>query len=248
MDFQVNQSSSCSGEDLDSGRAGFCSSRSQEELTWLAGEIHDGLAQYLSVAYMRLAIAKELFSSARGDALCNIDQAIEFVKLGLDELRRCTHGLHSSLIKEAILTAELERLTKRWNLDARWRCQFQSDRIPENKISNRAKHELLRIAQEAIHNAARHADPTVIRLTLRWQPPNLVLKITDNGKGITPGTLRKTGGFGLQNMRKRAEEIDGKLTIQTQAGGGTRIVVTLPVLTSMEPGPLRKHTPPPRSD
>ena len=229
MNLQVNGSSSWGSDDLDSRRAGFRSSKSKDELTWLAGEIHDGLAQYLSVACMRLSIAKELLSSARGDALCNIDQAIEFVKLGLDELRRCTHDLHSNLIKEVILTTELERLAKRWNLDARWRCQFQSDRIPENKISNRAKHELLRIAQEAIHNAARHADPTVIRLTLRWQPPELVLKITDNGKGITPSTLRKSPGFGLQNMRKRAEEIDGTLTIQTQTGGGTSIVVTLPV-------------------
>jgi signal transduction histidine kinase len=229
MDLQVNQSLSWSSDDLDSRRTGLCASRSQEELTWLAGEIHDGLAQYLSAAYIRLAIAKELLSSARGDALHNIDQAIEFVKLGFDDLRRCAHDLHSSLIKEAILTAELERLAKRWNVDGRWRCQFQSDRIPENQISNRAKHELLRIAQEAIHNAARHAEPTVIRLTLRWQPPDLVLKITDVGKGITAGTLRKSEGFGLQNMRKRAEQIDGKVKIQTQAGKGTSIVVTLPV-------------------
>jgi signal transduction histidine kinase len=229
MELQVNQSLSWSSDDLDSRQAGLCASRSQEELTWLAGEIHDGLAQYLSAAYIRLAIAKELLSSARGDALCNIDQAIEFVKLGFDELRRCAHHLQSSSIKEAILTAELERLAKRWNVDGRWRCQFQSDRIPENQISSRAKHELLRIAQEAIHNAVRHANPTVIRLTLGWQPPDLVLKITDDGKGIAAGTLRKNAGFGLQNMRKRAKEIDGKLTIQTQAGRGTRIVVILPV-------------------
>ena len=229
MELQVNQSLSWSSDDLDSRRTGLCASRSQEELTWLAGEIHDGLAQYLSAAYIRLALAKELLSSGRGDALCNIDQAIEFVKLGFDELRRCAHDLHSSLIQEAILTAELERLAKRWNIAGRWRCQFQSDRIPENKISCRAKHELLRIAQEAIHNAARHAGPTVIRLTLRCRPPDLVLKITDDGKGITAGTLRKTGGFGLQNMRKRAEKINGKLKIQTQAGRGTSIVVTLPI-------------------
>ena len=234
MELQVNQSLSWSNGDLNSRRIGLSCSTSQEELSWLAGEIHDGLAQYLSATYIKLSVAKELLCSARGDPLCNINQAIELVKLGLDEVRRCAHDLHPGSIKETILTAELERLAKRWDVNGRWQCQFQSDSIPENKISSRAKHELLRIAQEAIHNAARHADPTVIRVTLRWQPPDLVLKITDNGKGFTGSPLPNSDGFGLHNMRRRAEQIHGKLKIQTHAGGGTSIVVTLPVLNKYE--------------
>ena len=230
MELQPTQLLPWPGDDLDSRRTNLGVSRSQEELNRLAGEIHDGLAQYLSATYIRLALAKELLSSARGDPLCNIEQAMELIKLGLDEVRCCAHDLRSSLIKEAILTAELERLAKLWDVDGRWRCQFQSGSIPENKISSRAKHELLRIAQEAIHNAARHADPTVILLTLRWQPPNLVLRVTDDGKGITAGLLQTSDGFGLQNMRKRAEEIDGKMEIRTDVGIGTSIVVTLQVL------------------
>jgi signal transduction histidine kinase len=87
----------------------------------------------------------------------------------------------------------------------------------------------LRIAQEAIHNAARHANPTLIRLTLRWRTPNLVLQIIDNGKGISAERSQKCEGFGLRNMRKRAEDIDARFEVRTAPDRGTSITVTAPI-------------------
>ena len=91
------------------------------------------------------------------------------------------------------------------------------------------QHELLRIAQEAIHNAVRHANPTLIAVSLRWDAPNLVLQVKDNGSGISRGPQDKNEGFGLGNMRARATQIGGKLDICTAAGRGTSIVVTVPI-------------------
>jgi signal transduction histidine kinase len=59
------------------------------------------------------------------------------------------------------------------------------------------QHELLRIAQEAIHNAVRHANPTVIAVTLQWDAPNLLLQVEDNGSGISAARLEKGEGFPL---------------------------------------------------
>src|SRR5260370_10293172 len=84
--------------------------------------------------------------------------------------------------------------------------------------------ELLRFAQEAISNAVRHAKPTVVSVTLRWEPPNLILQVKDNGSGISSASLEKSEGFGLGNMRTRASQIDGKLDIQTAAGRGPSAV------------------------
>ena len=87
--------------------------------------------------------------------------------------------------------------------------------------------ELLRIAQEAIHNAVRHANATEIAVTLRWEESNLVLQVKDNGSGISADRLENSEGFGLGNMQERASAIDGRLQIQTAPGHGTSIIVTV---------------------
>jgi signal transduction histidine kinase len=69
----------------------------------------------------------------------------------------------------------------------------------------------------------------VVSVTLRWEPPNLILQVKDNGSGISRASLEKSEGFGLSNMRTRASQIDGKLDIQTAAGHGTTIVLTVPI-------------------
>jgi signal transduction histidine kinase len=109
------------------------------------------------------------------------------------------------------------------------RCDFRSDNIPEERLPPSIQHELLRFAQEAISNAVRHAKPTVVSVTLRWEPPNLILQVKDNGSGISKASLQKSAGFGLRNMRTRASQVDGKLDIHTAAGHGTSIVLTVPI-------------------
>ena len=85
---------------------------------------------------------------------------------------------------------------------------------------------------EAIHNAVRHAKPTVITVTLRWEPPNLILQVKDNGSGISRASLERSEGFGLSNMRTRASHMDGRLDIHRVAGHGTSIVLTVPIPSS----------------
>jgi signal transduction histidine kinase len=80
----------------------------------------------------------------------------------------------------------LQALVERMSLPGRLRCNFRSDNTPEKSLSPRVQHELLRVAQEAIHNAVRHANPTVIVVTLQWDTPNLLLQVEDKGFGISP--------------------------------------------------------------
>jgi two-component system, NarL family, sensor kinase len=199
-----------------------------EERNRLAGEIHDGLAQHFSAIYMQLEAAKEELAS-KGDPLRNIQKAIEVANLGLAEARRCAHDLGLSVVDESGLAVALQRLVERWTVARQLHCKFRSNNIPEDKLSPGVKHELLRIAQEAIHNAVRHANPTLIVVTLRWDAPNLVLQVKDNGSGIPAARLEKCEGFGLGSMRERASEIDARFEIQSLAGDGTTISVTVPV-------------------
>src|SRR3984893_6201944 len=200
-----------------------------EERNQLAAEIHDALAQSFTGISMQLGVAGEQLAAKEGDPLCQIQLANEIAQFGLAEARRSILSLRSNAVEETGLTTTLQRLVEHSNVAGRLRCDFRSDNIPEESFPPRIQHELLRFAQEAISNAVRHAKPTVVSVMLRWEPPNLILKVKDNGSGISSASLEKSEGFGLSNMRTRASQIDGKLDIQTAAGHGTSIVLTVPI-------------------
>jgi signal transduction histidine kinase len=202
-----------------------------EERSRLAGEIHDGLAQSFTAICMQLGVAKEELSSKEGDPLCNIQRAVELANFGLAEARRYAHNLRLSIVDEPGLAVALQRLVERSSVAGRLRCNFRSDNIPENSLPPRVQHELLRIAQEAIHNAVRHAYPTTISVSLHRDGNNLELQIRDNGHGIPPAQLLSQNGFGLINMQNRAKKVGASLDIRSDVGSGTAIVVRLPINT-----------------
>jgi signal transduction histidine kinase len=200
-----------------------------EERNRLANEIHDSFTQLLSGITMQLRVAEEEMAAGEGAPLCRVRLANEIAQFGLAEVRRCAFGLRSSVIVELGLVAALQKLVERSNVAGRLRCDFHAESIPEAALAARVQHELFRIAQEAIGNAIRHAQPSVVTVSLRWTTPNLILEIQDNGAGFSKTSLEKTEGVGLRSMRERAARIDGKLDIQTGPGRGTRIIVTVPV-------------------
>jgi signal transduction histidine kinase len=94
------------------------------------------------------------------------------------------------------------------------------------------QHALLRVAQEAMANAARHADATTVRLELRAVAGGAVLEVADDGRGFdTSHAVAPTGGVGLRLMRERIAELGGELTLNSRPGSGTtlRAVLHIPV-------------------
>ena len=195
----------------------------------LAGEIHDLLAQGFAGISMQLELALEETAAKEGGLGGYIRHAYETAKFGLAEARRSVHSLRSSVIRESGFVTVLQSLVERSNLAGRLRCDFRSHRVPEERLSATVQHQLLRIAQEAISNAVRHAKPTVVTVTLDWKPPHLILQVKDNGSGITKARLEQSEGVGLASMRERAKQIAAELEIQTAAGHGTSIIVTVPI-------------------
>jgi PAS domain S-box-containing protein len=200
-----------------------------EERNQLAAEIHDSLAQSFTGISLQLGVAGEQLAANEGDLLHQIRRADEIAKFGLAEARRSILSLGSNAIEESGLTTTLQRLVEHSNVAGRLRCVFQFDVIPEEILPPGIQHEVLRFAQEAISNAVRHAKPTLVNVTLRWKPPDLILEVKDNGSGISNSSLEKSEGFGLRNMRTRAAQINAKLDIQTAAGRGTSILLTVPI-------------------
>jgi signal transduction histidine kinase len=196
-----------------------------EERGRLAREIHDGLAQdlwYAKLKQARVAQAGELDGTTRitaNEVLAAIDTALADARQAVSALREGTTGAAlSDVVRDAF-----EDFTDRFGLRGTFECD---DDLPP--ISPRGQAEVLRIVQEALNNVRKHADATVIRLRLeRADAAGVRISITDNGRGFDPGDV-PADRFGLRTMRERAEMIGARLTIDSQASGGTAIVVEVP--------------------
>jgi signal transduction histidine kinase len=90
---------------------------------------------------------------------------------------------------------------------------------------------LLRIFQEALANAVKHAHARTVDVELRYAPDSLALRVRDDGRGFDPESLSPAGSghYGLIGMRERAERIGGRLTLNSRPGEGTEMLVEVPL-------------------
>jgi len=200
-----------------------------EERNQLVGEIHDSLAQLFTGISMQLGAAKKVMQRGGVNSLNYVERAIELAQFGLSEARRSAFGFQPSVIEEFGLVRAMQKLVERSNIPGRLSCELNVNAVKLENLPSAIQEDLLRIAQEAIGNAVRHAKPTVVTVSLCADTANLVLEITDNGSGIANPEGASRDGFGLSNMQARAEKMGAQFEIRTAVGKGTSIAVCLPV-------------------
>jgi predicted ATPase/signal transduction histidine kinase len=193
----------------------------------LAGEIHDSLAQSFAGISMQLSAAARAMVRKSKDARNHVERANELARFGLSEARRSALSLRSNLIEELGLIEALRKLAERSNIPGLISCSFHSSRVDEQALSPQVQQDLLRIGQEAISNALRHAQPSEIKVRLRGNQSNLVLRVTDNGSGLARSRLSERHGFGFANMSARAKNLGATLDIESKPGHGTSVIVRL---------------------
>jgi signal transduction histidine kinase len=198
-----------------------------EERNRLAGEIHDSLAQSFTGITMQLQMAKEAITQREDDPLNYVERANDLARFGLAEARRSVLSLQSVTAKDSGLIESLQILAERSNIAGRLRCTFRSNLQDDESVPAGIRQNLLRIAQEAISNALRYAKSTAISVNLQSNPQNLILKVKDNGIGIT-SEAEVREGFGFANMRARVKKLKGTLDVRTAPGRGTSITVRVP--------------------
>jgi signal transduction histidine kinase len=192
-------------------------------------EIHDGLAQGFTGILMQLGAAEEAISDcARNSPLPSILTRIRaLAKDGLTEARRSVMALRPEQTRRIGLEFALRQLAERSTIQGRIECIFEGGMSGEG-LAPEHQHELLRIAQEAVSNAMRHAQPSNVRIGLQEGPTMWVLTVTDDGRGMEELSQYAAQGFGLTNMRERASAIGGQWRVHSKIGKGTQVVVSLP--------------------
>ncbi len=185
-----------------------------EERRRIARDLHDGLAQ--EVAYISRASALLRDPDPDGDLPERLKAAAE---RAYRESRNVIAAL-SSPVGEP-LEALLERVAQ--DAAARFGATVDLDLAPGAALDPARTEALVRIAGEAVANAARHSGAGRVQVELGWRGDRPRLRVTDRGAGFEPAG--PTGGFGLTSMRERAAAVGAEFRIQSRPGGGTRVEV-----------------------
>jgi ligand-binding sensor domain-containing protein/signal transduction histidine kinase len=194
------------------------------ERSRIARELHDTLLQGFSGVTMEMqALAARLPHDSR-EALRDI---IHDAANCLTEARRSVSELRRNRRPSPGLPAELSQAARQLTLSNAVRLKLVVDKYTQ-ALPAYVEYNLLRIAQEAINNAVKHAGAQTIEVTLRMLPDALRISVEDDGSGFVPGNPAPEH-FGLVGMRERADEIGADLRVTSEPEMGTIVVVDFPV-------------------
>lgn len=192
-------------------------------------EIHDGLAQAFTGILMQLGAVEEAPPCKnKGSSLAVTLQRIrDLARDGLADARRSVMALRLDQTRRAGLELALRQLAERSTVPGGVTSVFEGGGITTG-LRPEHEHELLRIAQEAVSNAVRHAHPQHIRISMTDAGEHWVMAIEDDGRGMEQSPERsERHGFGLSSMRQRAGDIGGEWRIESRPGAGTRVSVRM---------------------
>jgi signal transduction histidine kinase len=202
----------------------------EEERQAIARELHDRVGQTLTALNLNLTIVSDQLSNQA--ALPVTERLADSIKLVTEMIaivRDVMSDLRPIVLDEYGLQAALQSYLAKFEARYGIHIEFKSSDTHIPRLSAGLEMTILRIAQEALLNIARHAHAERVSLSLQWQEDAILLVVEDNGVGMQSWNLgghRK--GHGLMLMQERAEAVGGTLKISSIPAKGTRIEAHLP--------------------
>jgi signal transduction histidine kinase len=201
----------------------------------IAREIHDTLAQgYVGIS-VQLEVLSELLRHNKAEAAAkHLDATRGFVREGLADARQSIWSLRSQDATETTLPVQMQRMVEHaggHGLEAKFSLYGAYRPMPPG-----TEREILRVAQEAIHNVKKHAEASSVSVQLEYGPAEIALEVRDNGRGFAADQISRNGKgqespaghYGLTGMRERAAVIGGTLELTSEPGAGTTVRLRTP--------------------
>ncbi len=194
-----------------------------EERNRMAREIHDILAQAFTGIILHIQAATQVLTDDLEATQAHLEMIDELARTGLAEARRSVAALRPQLLEEGDLHSALHCLVTQMRAatDTALCYEIKGTAYP---LPVEVESNLLRMGQEALTNAIKHANADEIRVELVYENEQCILRVKDNGQGFGVSNL-PSGGFGLLGMSERAERIGAQLMIKSQPEHGTEIIV-----------------------
>jgi signal transduction histidine kinase len=205
----------------------------------LARELHDTLAHSLSAVTVQLEALRSLWHLDPQAAEVSLERADEAARRGLTEARRAMKALRASPLHDLGLALALRELAHEAAARAGATLDLEVGDAIAGDLAPVVQQGVYRIAQETLENIVRHAQARSIVFRLERSAESLALTVEDDGLGINGEVIRASDAgedhLGIKGMSERATLIGGRLEIESQAGQGTRICLTVPLSSPVAP-------------
>ena len=199
-----------------------------EERERIGKDLHDGIIQSIYAVGLSLEDVPELMDEDADEARARVDRAIEGLDKTIRDIRNFIFGLRPELLQGMTLSTGLAALVEEFRVNTMIDAELTAREEDAEGLAADEIGQVLIIAREALANVARHARASRAIVDLRATGNHVVVTIADNGVGFVVDVSRPPAHQGLHNMRNRAAGIGATLIVDSAAGSGTRIIVTLP--------------------
>jgi signal transduction histidine kinase len=195
----------------------------------LAREIHDTLAQGFTATLLQLQLVRNAAKKDQDSLAHHLDKAEQLIRSNLQEARNSIWQMSPQVLETGDLVDSLKDVLRQLSDGLVPATHFEVTgrvkRLPPIVESN-----VLRLGQEAITNAVKHAGAKRIDVKMHFEDNLVVLIVRDDGRGFDPANPPQSeGGFGLIGMQGRAKEIKGELEIRSTPKKGTELILSIPL-------------------
>jgi signal transduction histidine kinase len=197
----------------------------EEERRSIARELHDQIGQSMSALLVDLGNAAAIAPEDNAQLKERLESAKKIAESSVNAVRNLALLLRPSMLDDFGLAPALNWQAREVSRRTAMRVDVSAENLPD-VLPDEHRTCVYRIVQEALHNAARHAQATAVRVSLRIEPGELVMAVEDNGRGFDPANTR---GLGLLGMEERVRNMRGVFAIESAPGKGTAIRVRLPL-------------------
>lgn len=200
----------------------------------IAHEMHDGLAQVLGYVNTKVQAAKQYLKNGKTDeASRQLDELAVSARQAYGDVREAIVGLRTLPGADRPLAAVLNEFLEQWRHQSGIGTELHID--PNLRLSPSVELQIVRIIQESLTNARKHARAGLVRVDINAQEDQLTISVTDDGQGFRPETIARSEfpRFGLTTMRERATSIGGTLAIESAPGSGTAVRFTMPLASAI---------------
>ena len=195
----------------------------------IAGDLHDGVGQYLAISKLKLSKVR---STVNSSLRLILDDVIELISRAAADTRSLTVDLSPPVLYEFGLEDALNWLADRNQQHTGLRTDFEKDNRPK-PLSDELSGFLYRAAAELLNNIVKHAEADHALIKLTRVDETIILVVTDDGKGYTPSEVndRHARGFGLFSIRERLKPLLGRMEIDSEPLHGTTVKIRIPLAT-----------------
>ena len=193
----------------------------ERERRRISEALHDESVQNLLAARLDIAAARE------GDPQA-LDRVEEEIDRSLGQLRESVAELHPVALRESGLGSALKTLARKSERRGGFECTVRI----EPGATEICDELLLSLVRELLANAVKHAQASSVCVTLDRQDENVVLEVSDDGRGMTPGRPRaalREGHIGLASSEERVKALTGRFEVESEPGRGTTVRASIPV-------------------